>query len=252
MGSATITLLYPTPRTGEDDFLTMASRIIPPLGVDLAYIPWPDNRDMSRLGTDGVLDSLRRLGSADHLASVVPAALAERRPDVVVFAVNSSSFLHGARGVSEQVDLLERLSGCRATTATAAFQAAIRHLRLKRVSVASVYPPMITDHFIDRVGDAGAAVVNRADAGGRSDHEVAAWSGDRIARLVEQSASPDAEAVLLPETALHAATITRRLERAARGIPVLTATQVSLWHAATLAGLTPVAAESGPMFAGAP
>lgn len=249
MDTATIAILYPTPDTGEDDFLTLAARITPRVDAAVIYIPWPDDRDLSSLGQDGILDSLCRLGSAGHLASVVPAALTGHRPDVVVFAVNSSSFLHGARGVSEQIDLLERVSGRRATSTTAAFQAAIRHLRLGKVSVASVYPPTITDHFIDRVEDVGATVVRRADANARSDHEVAAWSGDRIAQLVGQAASPEAEAVLLPETALHAATITSHLERAAGGVPVLTATQASIWHAATLVGLTPVAAESGPLFA---
>lgn len=244
-----IALLYPTPRTGEDDFLALASRIAPRLDVDVVYIPWPDDRDMSSMSPDEVRDSLRRLGSSGHLARVVPDALTGRRPDVTVLAVNSASFLQGARGVSEQAGLLERLSGGPATSTTAAFQAAIRHLGLSRVSVASVYPPGITDHFIGRVADAGASVVHRVDADAGSDHEVAAWPGDRIARLVERAASPGAEAVLLPETALHAAALSGQLERAAGGVPVLTATQVSLWHAAVLAGVTPLAGGAGPLFA---
>lgn len=252
MGTPTIAILYPTPHTGEDDFLALARQIVPSIDVDIAYVPWAGDHDTSSLELEGIIGALRQLGAASHLSRVVPAALGGRQPAVVVFAVNSASFLNGAHGVSEQVDLLERVSGGRATSATAAFQAAIRHLGLHRVSVASVYPPLITDHFIERVEDAGAAVVHRTDADARSDHEVGAWSGDQIARLVEQAASPGAEAVLLPETALHAATITGQLERAAHGVPVLTATQVCLWHAATLAGITPHAAESGPLFAEAP
>jgi maleate cis-trans isomerase len=251
MDRLSIAILYPTPDTGEDDFLALAGRVTPSMGAEIVYMPWPGDRDMSSMGPAEITDALRRLGSDSHLAGAVPAALGERRPDIVVFGVTSASFLQGADGVSVQVALLERVSGIRATTTTAAFQAAIRQLGLRTVSVASVYPPRITDHFISRVEEAGAAVVHRADAGAGSDHEVGAWSGDQIARLVERAASPGAEAVLLPETALHAATITRQLERAAGGAPVLTATQVTLWHAATLAGLTPHAEESGPLFAGA-
>lgn len=246
-----IAILYPTPNTGEDDFLALASHITPPVDADIVYMPWPGNRDLSSVGRDGVMDALRQLGSAGHLSRVVPDALGGRQPDVVVFAVNSASFLHGADGVSAQAELLGRVSGARATTTTAAFQAAIRHLRLRKVSVASVYPPAITDHFISRVSEAGAETVHRADADAGTDHEVGAWSGDQIARLVSQAAHPDAEAVLLPETALHAAGITRHLEQASGGVPVLTATQVTLWHAAALAGLTPRAPESGPLFADA-
>jgi len=252
MGKLSIAILYPTPNTGEDDFLALAGRITPAIDAEVVYMPWPGGRDLSSVGRDGVMEALRRLGSAGHLSAVVPDALGERRPDVVVFAVNSASFLHGADGVPVQAGLLERLSGGRATTTTAAFQAAIRHLGLRKVSVASVYPPAITDHFISRVSEAGAAVVHRADADAGSDHEVGAWSGDQIAGLVGQAASPGAEAVLLPETALHASAITGQLERAAGGVPVLTATQVSLWHAASLAGLRPRAPESGPLFAEAP
>lgn len=246
--SPAVALLYPTPRAGEDDFLALACRVAPVVDVDVVYFPWPDDRDMSSMSRDEVLDALRRLGSADHLARVVPDAIEGRNPGVTVLWVNSASFLQGARGVSGQVGLLERLSGGRATSATAAFQAAIRHLRLGKVSVASVYPPAITDHFIDRVTDAGATVVHRTDADAGSDHEVADWSGDQIAALVERAASADAEAVLLPETALHASAINGQLERAAGGVPVLTATQVSLWHAATLAGITPLAEAAGPLF----
>ncbi|MBO0804642.1 MAG: hypothetical protein J2P25_16400 [Nocardiopsaceae bacterium] len=254
MGSPNVALLYPTPDTGEDDFLALSRHIVPSIDVEVVYLPWPGAPDTSSLSPSEIVDSLRRLGSAEHLSGAVPTALANaaHRPDVVVFAVTSSSFLHGSQGVSGQVDLLERLSGVRATSTTAAFQAAIRHLRLSTVTVASVYPPLITDHFIDRVRDLGTDVVHRVDADGRSDHEVAAWTADQITELVEQAARPDADAVLLPETALHAATITRQLECAARGSPVLTATQVTLWHAATLAGLTPRAAESGPLFAEQP
>lgn len=194
------------------------------------------------------MDALRRLGSDEHLVRVVPDALGERQPDVAVFAVNSASFLHGADEVAAQVELLERVTGRRATSTTAAFQAAIRHLGLRKVSIASVYPPTTTDHFIRRVQEAGAAVVHRVDADAGTDREVGGWSGDQIARLVSLAADPGAEAVLLPETAIHAATITGQLERAASGVPVLTATQVSLWHATTLVGLKPHAADAGPLF----
>ncbi|MFE0022573.1 decarboxylase [Amycolatopsis sp. NPDC059021] len=243
-----IGLLYPTPDAGEDDFLDLAARLRPALQVEVVYLPWPtDVDDLATLDIEQVTDAVRRLGSAAHLEQVLPGALAGRPADAVAFAVNSASFLDGPAGVAQQVDTLRRLSGRPATTTTAAFQQAIRWLALRRVSLASVYHPDLSDHFVARIRDAGADVVGRVDAAAGSDRELAAWPPQRIVDLVRRAAHPRAEAVLLPETALHTARLTRELEEAA-GCPVLTATQVTLWAAARLLDVPATSAEAGPLF----
>lgn len=242
-------LLYPTPNAAEDDFLSLAEQIRPVLNVEIIYIPWPDDvGELAALGIEQVTDALRRLGSAPHLEQVLPDALAAHAVDAVAFAVTSASFLHGPAGVEHQLRTIRRATGCPATSTTAAFQQAIRHLALRTVALASVYHPDMSDHFIERVRDADVQVVHRVDAAARSDRELAAWPPERIVDLVRQAAHPDAQAVLLPETALHTSRLASDLEQAAR-CPVLTATQVTLWAAAQLMGLPAISTTAGPLFA---
>lgn len=241
-------LLYPTPRAGEDDFLRLAERMRPALDVEVVYIPWPDDAgDLGTLDVGEVIDAVRRLGSAAHLENVLPDALAGRAVDVVAFAVTSASFLDGAAGVARQLDMLRRVTGLPATSTTAAFQEAIRHLSLRTVSLASVYHPAVSEHFVERLRETGLDVVHRVDADAGSDRELAAWPPERIVDLVARAAHPRAQAVLLPETALHASGLTNELERVA-GCPVLTATQVTLWAAAQLVHVRVSCPEAGPLF----
>lgn len=241
-------LLYPTPNSGEDDFVELAAQLDPVLNVDVIYVPWPDDvDDLVRLGVEQVIDALRRLGSAAHLERVLPGAVEGRCLAALVFAVTSSSFLDGAAGVGQQLGVISRATGCPATSTTAAFQQAIRHLGLRSVALASVYHPRLSDHFIERVREAGAEVIHRVDAAARSDRELASWPPERITDLVRRAAHAQAEAVLLPETALQTSRLTATLEHAA-GCPVLTATQASLWAATQLADIQAVSTTAGPLF----
>ncbi|MEV6900861.1 decarboxylase [Amycolatopsis sp. NPDC051372] len=235
-------LLYPTRNAGEDDFLDLAGRLHPALDLAVRYFPWPsDVDDVGELDLAQVIDAVRRLGSDDHLAT----ALRDLEPfDAVAFAVTSSSFLTDTR---HQLETLRRLSGAPATSTTAAFQDAIRFLGFDTVALASVYHPSLSDRFIARIREADADVVHRVDASAGSDRELAAWPAERIIDLVARAAHPAAQAVLVPETALHANRLTVDLERAA-GCPVLTATQVTLWAAARLVGARPTAEGAGPLF----
>ena len=64
--------------------------------------------------------------------------------------------------------------------------------------------------------------------------------------MVEQNDNPDAEAILVPDTALHTVAWLEQLE-AAVGKPVLTANQVTFWEALRLAGRLQPQAELGPL-----
>ncbi|RDI42480.1 maleate cis-trans isomerase family protein [Nocardia mexicana] len=241
-------LLYPTANSGEDDFAALAERLRPALDVEIIYVPWPDDvDDLATLNIEQVTDALRRLGSAAHLERALPDAVAGRGVDAVAFAVTSSSFLDGTAGVARQLEVIRHVTGLPATSTTAAYQQAIGHLALRRVSLASVYHPEVSDHFIDRVREAGAEVVHRVDASARSDRQLAAWPPERIVDLVTRAAHPRAQAILLPETALHADGLTDDLEHAA-GCPVLTATQVTLWAAARMLDVPAGADAAGPLF----
>jgi maleate cis-trans isomerase len=243
-------LLYPTRGAGEDDFALLAARLHPPVVLETVYLPWPAGvEDLAAMDLPEVTRALTRLGSFEHLQAVLPSLLGARRFDVLAFAVTSASFLVGRRGVERQRAWISSTSGIPAVSTTSAFQAAVRHLGLSRVALASVYHPEISGHFVDRIRETGARVVSRVDDDAGSDRQLAAWGPERIIDLVGRAARPDAEAVLLPETALHTADLTDRLENAAGGVPVLTATQVTLWEALHRIGFRAQTDAAGPLFA---
>jgi hypothetical protein len=142
---------------------------------------------------------------------------------------------------------LERVT---TVSTTSAFQHAVQHSGLTSVALASVYHPSATDHFIDRLAEVGATTISRVDADASSDRELATWSSDQIASLVRACVHDDAQAVVLPETALHTATIADLLDQAA-GRPVLTATQVTIWAAYRALAQHPRTTNAGILFVGA-
>lgn len=246
----TFDLLYPTPESGEDDFIELARQADPPALVRPVYFPWPDDvDDLADLPTRERYDAVRRLGSESHLRTSIPPLIAkDTRPDAMIFGVTSASFLQGPEGVAQQLDTLAGITGTPVTSTTAAFQRALGHLGISRVSLASIYHRDGSQLFVDRLAEAGVETVGRYDFDAGSDREVATWSAEQITDLVMRSLSTDAQAVVVPETALHTAGLGSVLDAAA-GRPVLTATQVSLWDAYRLAGVSPVATAAGVLFA---
>src|SRR5919106_672221 len=77
--------------------------------------------------------------------------------------------------------------------------------------------------------------------------EVGTLSGDDAGALVAAADRPDADAVLVPDTALHTIEAIEALEQAA-GKPVLTANQVSAWEGLRLAGADPMPQGPGQLF----
>jgi maleate cis-trans isomerase len=240
-------LLYPTPDAAEDDFIGLAARCAPPSQVVPIHIPWPDGvGDLAALDTEQTYAAVRELGSDTHLTRVVPAL---PDADVAIFAVTSASFLHGTRGVQDQLRTVRALTGVPCTSTTSAFQQALRHLGVTRASLASVYHPSAADHFVDRLADVGVRTISRVDADAPSDRALAGWSSAQIVDLVRACVHRDAEVVVLPETALHTADIADVLDAAA-GCPVLTATQVSIWDAYRTHGERAHADDAGVLFRG--
>ncbi|GAA3524485.1 aspartate/glutamate racemase family protein [Amycolatopsis ultiminotia] len=237
-----IGLLYPTRDCGEDDFTLLAAQLDARPGVDFAYVPWghrPDAVDRASLRA-----AVAELGEPDRL--VRAAAGFDPKPAVVSWACSSCSFLGGTGRAREQAAALEAALGVPASSTSLAFLAAARHLRLARIALASVYRSDITAAFVEFLAEEGIRTVRDVSYDAGSDRELATWGPGRIADLVEAADTTGADAVLVPETALHTAPLLAELERTA-GKPVLTATQVTLWHALTLLGQPATGHELGTL-----
>lgn len=229
-------VLYPDTRgSGEDDYHALADRIDDTMRIEFAYVTWPAERaNAQELDAAGKLRVLRGLGDDSRLLTAAER-LRPAAPHVVSWVCSSGSFLHGLAGARRQANLIGERLGIPASSTSLAYLDALAALGITRVSLGSVYHPMVTDAFIEFLADAGIKTVHRIDLDASSDRELAGWDRSRLTSIVDESDSDLAEAILIPETALHTTAHVDDLEARA-GKPVLTATPVTLWHCLHLVG----------------
>jgi maleate cis-trans isomerase len=83
--------------------------------------------------------------------------------------------------------------------------------------------------------------------GAVTDAEAAGWDYGQVLALAREADHPDADAILLPDRALHTVSHLPALEKELAK-PVLTANQVSVWEALRLTGRRVNAPELGTLF----
>lgn len=173
--------------------------------------------------------------------------LARRNTDVVTWACTSESFERGPEGALTQVRWLARAIGGPASSTSLAFIAAVRALGVGKVAVAASYPASVTALFVDFLAAAEISVVATASAEITTAAEVGTLQPAQVAQLVAQADSPRAEAVLVPNTALHTIEVLTDLEKNL-GKPVLTANQVTVWEGLRLTATLPTTRTLGRLF----
>ncbi|MFI9149879.1 decarboxylase [Streptomyces sp. NPDC053367] len=178
------------------------------------------------------VEVLRRTGSVDRLTADVEA-LRLAGAEAVVWASTSGSFVHGWEGAHEQVRSLALAAGMPASATSFAFVHAAQEIGVRRVAVAATYPDDVAGLFAQFLRSAGLEVVSVRAAGVGSAAEAGAWDAPELFALAEQADTGEAEALLVPDTALHTAAHLPALEEAL-GKPVLTAGQVTVWEALRL------------------
>jgi maleate cis-trans isomerase len=168
--------------------------------------------------------------------------------DAIVWACTSGSFVFGWDRARAQAQRLGHHAGAPASSTSLAFVHALRSLGHCRVTVAATYPAALADRFVAFLGDAGVDVLEcrpqeifTAVAAGTVDHAG-------VAAMVTAADRPDAEAILVPDTALHGVRRVDELESLV-GKPVLTANQVTVWEALRLAGVVLQRSGLGRIFA---
>ncbi|GAA2337528.1 decarboxylase [Streptomyces kunmingensis] len=196
------------------------------------------------------VDALLEMGAADRLSAGVEE-LRLAGAEAVVWACTSASFVFGWDGAHEQVRSLAVAAGLPASSTSFAFAHALRELGVSRVAVAATYPADVAEHFSAFLKSAGAEVLSVRGSGIITAAEVGTWGWDEVLTMARAGDHPEAEAVLLPDTALHTAAYVRDLEREL-GKPVLTANQVTVWEALRLVGRRVNAPELGSLFAKEP
>ncbi|OEJ26753.1 decarboxylase [Streptomyces agglomeratus] len=194
------------------------------------------------------VDALLEMGSPARLAAGVEE-LRLAGAEAVVWACTSGSFVHGPDGARDQVALLAQAAGLPASSTSFAFTQAVRDVGASRVAIAATYPDDVAAYFADFLKAADIEVVAERGSGILTAAEVGTWGREEVLALARAGDHPDADAVLLPDTALHTAAYLPELEEAL-GKPVLTANQVTVWEGLRLAGRRVRAKHLGTLFAG--
>ncbi|NEC85710.1 decarboxylase [Streptomyces sp. SID12501] len=206
--------LYPG-HSAEDDYQRIEQLLGSDIRLDLAH-------------TD--IGEELETGSADRLAAGVEELLLNG-PEAVVWASTSGSFLYGWEGAHEQIRALARAAGTPASSTSFGFVHAVRELGVRKVAIGATYPADVAELFAEFLRAAGIEVTGVHSGGVVT--AAGEWGEGELMSLAQEADEADAEALLLPDTALHTASHIETLEKHLTK-PVLTANQVSVWEALRL------------------
>ena len=200
-------------------------------------------------GKDHDIQALLQTGSIEWLSDAA-RRIALVKADVAFWACTSASFAVGRKGAEEQLAAIERVAGCPASSTSLAFVAALQAFGAKRVSILATYPEPASRAFEAFLGEFGIEVAHLQWLDAPGGWEATALDPGAVQAGVRAAAEHEADAVLVPDTALPTLAFAERMEQAA-GKPVLTANAVSLWQAMKLTGGLIPAPGYGRLLAGA-
>jgi maleate cis-trans isomerase len=219
---STLGFLYPGLGVAEDDLIWLVECLFPDETVGARVVETPIDEDAH------TVEALLDLGQGWRLREGA-APLREGGVGAVVWACTSGSFVFGWEGAQRQVAELAEFTGVPTSSTSLAFVAALRALGVERVSIAATYPEPVTSCFVGLLGDAGFDVVQARSNDIMTAAGAGAIAAGEVSSLVRGGDHPDAEAVLVPDTALHTVRSIPVLERTL-GKPVLSANQVTVWE----------------------
>ncbi|WP_329217686.1 aspartate/glutamate racemase family protein [Streptomyces sp. NBC_01485] len=215
--------LYPG-HSGEDDYPRIEQLLGSDVRLDVVH---------TDIGEDARrVDALRRMYAPERLADGV-GQVRLAGAEAIVWACTSGGFVHGWDGAQEQVRALATAAGMPASSTSFAFVHAAKEIGVGRVAVGATYPDDVAGLFVEFLRAGGLEVTALSSAGIVTAAEVGALDEAQVLALARAADDPGAEAVLLPDTALHTAAHLPLLEKEL-GKPVLTANQVTVWEALRL------------------
>ena len=213
--------------------------------------------ESQRMAPPGVsIHSARIPHTADTEANLlwmgdqVPAAaqlLAHARVDAVCYGCTAGGFLKGPAYDAALAAEVTKTTGIPATVTSAAVVDALRHLGVRRVSVASPYEAWLNAKLQDYLKASGFDVVAIAGFGTQEHGRCTPEETFRLALGVDR---PDAEGIFISCTNFRTLEIIEGLERE-RGKPVVSSNTASMWKLLRLAGIAEPLAGTGRLLAAA-
>lgn len=227
--AARMAFLYPG-HAAEDDYPRLAEMVSPTAEVTVVHTEFDEDAH--------TVEALTEMGSPQRLSEGA-RQLENSNPEAVLWTSTSASFVRGLDGIRQQIDTLENLLHIPASTTAMAFARAVTALDARRVAIAATYPRDVALLFKAFLEHFDIEVVHLTSHDIITAAEVGTLEKEAVVRFATDNNHPEADALLVPDTALHSAAWLEDLEAAA-GKPVLTANQVSFWEGLRLCGkLTP-------------
>lgn len=228
----------------ESEFQALAPEGI---SIHAARVPLgmigPDGEVIPRVDAD-IAQAFSEPPAVDDAAALLSAV----RPNAIVYAFTSSSYILGAEADARLKERLEaRVEGIPVVIQTAALIAALRALAVE--SVALIHPPWYSTE-LDALGAAyfrqhGMTVVHHAPAALRCDHgEI---RPDEIFDWAMSHTPEDADALVVGGSGFRAIGAIEALERELER-PVLSANQAAFWCALRTSGVEDSVSHYGRLF----
>lgn len=198
--------------------------------ADASAVQW---QVITRAEDSHNLEELRAMGSRQALADGL-VRLARWRPDLVMWACTSGSFVFGREGAVEQCRDLSVLAGVPVRSTSLAFISALRARDAREVAILAPYPAPATDALVSFLAAWGIKVCDalHLDHGGATSSEAIIAS--ELLSPLQQLRGGDL--VLIPDTATWGFELWRALSQHSERA-IITANQATLWLAFDMLGL---------------
>lgn len=174
--------------------------------------------------------------------------VAQCKPDVVVFACTSATFLKGSEWAAEIVEELSSVTGCPVVTTTSAFTEALATVGAKSVDVVTPYISVTNERLVKYFKQSGIEVncLRTFDMLNQFDH--GAIQPEEIYQLAKEANTGSSDAVFVACTQLRALEVLDQLEGDLNK-PVLSAVQTTWWKTLRTLGITLQHTEGGSLLA---
>ena len=169
------------------------------------------------------------------------------RPGAVGFACNSCSFVRGRGWDITQGEALEEAAGCPATTISSAMMQALRLFGARTVSVCAPYPGAVTEKLRSYLGEHGVDVAALQSSELDTEWKIGNTDPGHWHARAREVDRPEADVVVIACSGARTSPIIPDLE-AELGKPVITATQLMLWHCLQLMRVDATTVPRGLLF----
>lgn len=183
-------------------------------------------------GTPISVEMVKDYGSDDAIQRAAET-LKMTYPDVVGYACNSCSFVHGTGADRRQADVISAVAAVPATTISSAMVAALRVMGCRHVSVVAPYSQDVTEKLRAFMVGSGIEVDAVRSAGLETEQRIGAMSPGDWYRFAKDTVSASSDALYVACSGIRTFDMIPHLEEDL-GVPVVTSVQALLWHCCRL------------------